>query len=364
MKRMRPFSLLPVVFLFMLTGCGDIFYLSKLGWHQSYIAFHSVPIEEVLKEPQLSQGVKEKILFIQKVKRFGEERLGLTHTDNYSTFFETPGPVLRVVTAAEKDRLHAYVWTFPVVGKVTYKSYFTEEGARKEREKLDKEGYDTFVQPVEAYSTLGWFRDPIFSPMLQWNEVSLANVILHEMAHATIYFKGRTDFNEQLATFIGSQGAVDFLRETYGSGSKEALKASQVREDDIRLSGFVDLACQRLTQFYDQRGSKEEKLKGREALFRSLKEEFLDIRGQFKTAIYRELERTDFNNAVFLAYRRYIHQLQQFQALYERCGGDLRTLVQLFTGIQKAGKDPVSALREAPRPSEIEGGPIAPSFRQ
>ena len=201
-------------------GCGDVFYLSRLGWHQSYITFHSVPVEELLKDEETGSHTKEKVRFIQEVKRYGEERFGLRRTKNYSRFFEVKGPILHVITACEKDRLHPYSWDFPIVGKVTYKSFFAAEEALKEKKILDRKGYDTFLQQAAAYSTLGWLKDPIFSSLLEWNEGELANLILHEMAHATVYFKDRTDFNEQLATFIGNQGAIDFLTEKYGSESK------------------------------------------------------------------------------------------------------------------------------------------------
>jgi predicted aminopeptidase len=338
-----PFALLLVT----LTGCGDLLYLSKLGWHQSAIALRSLPVEEVLQDPKIPSRTKEKILFIQEVKQFGEEKLGLTRTKNYSTFFETPKPVLHVVTASEKDRLAAYTWSFPVVGKVTYKSFFDAEGARKEKQKLDEKGYDTFVQPVDAYSTLGWFRDPVFSLMLEWDDVVLANLILHEMTHATVYFKGRTDFNEQLATFVGNQGAVHFLREKYGPGSKERVRAEQIQTEDILFSDWIDRVYRRLTDFYREEISREEKLEKRKELFRSFQEEFRSVKAGLKTGSYDEFATAGLNNAVLLAYHRYVQKLDRFQALYERSGRDLRKVVEFFKAILKSGEDPFSSLERA-----------------
>jgi predicted aminopeptidase len=346
MRRIPVFFFL-ILLLFALTGCGNVLYLSKLGWHQSRIAHDSAPVEEILQDEGLNADIREKIQFIQEVKHFGEERLGLTRTKNYSTFFETRGSILHVVTAAEKDRLQHYTWTFPVVGKVTYKSFFTQEGALEEKGKLDVKGYDTFVSPVDAYSTLGWFRDPIFSSMLLWDEVVLANLILHEMTHATVYFTGKTDFNEQLATFIGNQGAIRFLEEKYGSGSKEVVKAVQIREDDLLFSDWIDQAFQRLARYYDRTDSRDEKLKGREELFQSFKEEFRQIRYQFKSGIYLGFEKSDLNNAVLLAYHRYVQKLNRFQALYDGVGRDLRKVIEIFKNVKATGKDPAIFLEEA-----------------
>jgi predicted aminopeptidase len=203
-----------------MTGCGNLLYFSQLGWHQAWITTQGFPVQEVLEDEQVSQGVMEKIGFIQEVKRYGEVRLGLKKSKNYLKYVDIKGPILHVVTACEKDRLHLVTWTFPITGQVDYKGFFTRERALKEKQSLEEKGYDTCVQGVGAYSTLGWLNDPIFSSMLDWEEATLANLILHEMTHATIYFKGGTDFNEQMATFVGNRGAIDFLLEKYGSGRK------------------------------------------------------------------------------------------------------------------------------------------------
>jgi predicted aminopeptidase len=333
-----------LLFLIPLTGCGNVLYLSKLGWHQAFITFRSVPVQEVLENKEVDAKTKEKIHFIQEVKHFGEERLGLRRTESYSKFFEVKGPVLYVITASEKDRLQLYHWNFPIIGGVTYKSFFTRDGAFKEKAWLDEKGFDTFIQRAGAYSTLGWLKDPIFSNMLKWNEATLANLILHEMAHATVYFKGHTDLNEQVATFIGNQGAINFLKEKYGSGSKKVMEAIHAQEDDIIFSHWIDQACKRFSSFYKQPISRDEKLKGREEIFKSINEEFKQIRGELKTDCYKDFGKIELNNAVLLAYHRYIHSLEKFEILYEHFGGDLRKVVEFFKKIQKSKEKPSSFL--------------------
>ena len=336
MKPFRLFLLLTFISL-PLTGCGNLLYLSKLGWHQSSITFHSVPVEEVLENQGVDREAREKIQFIQEVKRYGEEKLGLAKTESYSKYFEVKGPVLHVITASEKDVLQLYRWNFPITGKVTYKSFFTREDILKEKRFLETKGYDTFVQQASAYSTLGWLKDPIFSSMLQWDEATLANLILHEMTHSTIYFKGQTDLNEQIATFVGNQGAIDFLREKYGSGSQEVAEAIHGQEDDLLFSQWIDQACQQLSHFYSREISRDEKLRGREEFFQRLKEDFGEKMASFKTEGYKNFEKVDINNAVLLAYRRYIHRLEKFQALYEQFGRDIRRVVEYFKNIQISG---------------------------
>jgi len=339
--------------LFSLTGCGNLLYLSKLGWHQSLITFHSVPVQEVLENEWTDHEAKEKIRFIQQIKRYGEEKLGLKETKSYSKYFEVKGPILHVITASEKDCLRLYHWNFPITGKVTYKSFFTKEGVLKEKRILEGKGYDTFVQQAGAYSTLGWLKDPIFSSMLQWDEATLANLILHEMTHASIYFKGQTDLNEQTATFVGNQGAIHFLMEKYGKGSKEAVEAIYSQDDDHLFSRWIDGACQQLSNLYARGISKEEKLRGREEIFQSMKEEFRELKVHFKTDDYKGFENVDLNNAVLLAYRRYIHRLEDFQALYEYFDNDLRRMIDFLKDIRASGEDPSSYLERWMKEKEI-----------
>jgi len=335
-----PVSFFLIPALLLLTGCSKVLYISGLGWHQAHISFHSVPIQEVLNDEQAAPEIQEKIRFIQEVKRYGEESVGLNRTKSYSRFFEVKGPVLYVVTASDKDQLKLYHWTFPIVGKVTYKGFFTKEGALQEKRDLDKRDYDTFLRPSEAYSTLGWLNDPIFSSMLKWDDGTLANLILHEMAHATVYFKGNTDFNEQMATFIGNQGAIDFLAKKYGSESQEVSVAFESQEDDLFFSQWADQAYRRLSMFYSQAISREEKVKGREEIFLSLQEEFKEMQPRFKTKGYRNFDQIPLNNAAVMAHRQYFHRLENFERLYEYLGRDLRRVVEMMKEIRASGEEP------------------------
>jgi predicted aminopeptidase len=329
-----------VLLLPSLNGCGNLLYLSHLGWYQAGMTFRSLPIEMVLEDEDVSLDLKEKIRFIQEVKRHGEEKLDLKKTKNYLNYVTVDGPVLYVVTACEKDRLNLVTWTFPLTGEVDYKSFFTQGRVLKEERSLEKKGYDTFVQEVAAYSTLGWMKDPIFSSMLEWEKATLASVILHEMTHATIYFKGETDFNEQMATFVGNRGAIDFLLGKYGPGSREVRGAIQSQEDDLLFSHWIGQAYRQLSEFYERAGSKEEKIRGREPIFQSLKESFQEVKARFKTNGYMEFERVEINNAVLVAYRRYVHQLERFDLLYDYFGKDLRKVVQLFKDIRESKEEP------------------------
>jgi len=343
MERARPFLVLSFLMLLM-TGCGDFFYFSRMGWYQGSVHFHSVSVKDLLEDPGTDAQAKEKIRFIQEVKRYGEKRLGLTATSNYTTFVEVKGPILYVVSASEKDRLKPYSWSFPVIGQVAYKSFFTREEAVNEKTDLDSKGYDTHTQRAGAYSTLGWLKDPILSSMLEWDHAPLANLVLHEMTHGTVYIKGHTDFNEQAATFIGNQGSINFLTEKYGAGSNEVAFARHLQEDDLLFGRWIDQACRRLTDFYEKDIPKAEKVKGREAIFQSIREEFKEIKPRLKTDMYAHFERVPLNNAVLLAYHRYIHRLSSFGPVYDYFDRDLGRVVDFFKWIQASRENPSAYL--------------------
>jgi len=343
MGRLRPCLVLALLTL-LLTGCGDLFYFSKMGWYQGSVHFHSVSVKDLLEDAGTEAQAKEKIRFIQEVKHYGEKRLGLTATENYTTFVEVKGPILYVVSACEKDRLKPYSWSFPIIGRVTYKSFFTQVDAVNEKTLLDGRGYDTYTQRAGAYSTLGWLKDPILSSMLEWDRAPLANLILHEMTHGTIYIKGHTDFNEQAATFVGNQGSINFLTEKYGADSKEVAFARRLQEDDLLFGRWIDQACRRLTDFYEKDIPKAEKVKGREAIFQSIKEEFKEIKPRLQTDTYSNFERVPLNNAVLLSYHRYIHRLSSFGPMYDYLDRDLGRVVDFFKRIQESEEDPSAYL--------------------
>ena len=187
------------------------------GIGQAKIVWNARPIKEVLDDPAVSDSVKSKLLYIEEVKKFAIDSLGLKPSKNYTTVYDQHGkPLLWVLTAAEKYQLKPYQWKFPVVGTVGYKGFFNEEKGKEKEKELEMQGYDTDLGTVSAWSTLGWFRDPILSGMLRRSEGQLAELIIHEMTHATLYVSGNVDFNENLASFIGEQGAILFLQYKYG----------------------------------------------------------------------------------------------------------------------------------------------------
>jgi len=215
-----------------------LLYGARQGYGQLNIVWNARPVEEYLRAPDFPDSLKARLRLIDEVRRYAIDSLGLKDTENYKTLFDQKGEeIMWVVMASEPFKLKPKEWKFPIVGSVPYKGFFNKELALNLKKELDTAGWDVVVRNPGGWSTLGWFTDPILSKMLNRSEGDLANLIIHEMSHATIFVKDSVDFNENLATFIGDRGAEAFLIYKYGSDSKEYI--TYIDEDKDYLK-FVD----------------------------------------------------------------------------------------------------------------------------
>lgn len=240
-------ALIAIVFLLVVIYWELIVYGVRQASGQLHIIRNARPVEEFLADPNFPDSLKARLQLINEVRRFAIDSLGLKDTENYKTMYDQQGKeVMWVVIASRKYKLEPKEWKFPVLGAVPYKGFFNEKLALQLRDELEKEGWDVIVRNPGGWSTLGWFTDPILSKMLNRSEGDLANLIIHEMSHATIFVKDSVDFNENLATFIGDRGAEQFLVYKYGIDSKEyttylAEDADYLKYVDHMLRGGVIL---------------------------------------------------------------------------------------------------------------------------
>lgn len=218
---------------------------------QMNIIYNARPVEEFLHDPDFPDSLRKKLVLINEVRRYAIDSLGLKDTRNYKTLYDQKGEeIMWVVTASEPFRLKAKEWTFPVLGSVPYKGFFNKDLAVALRDELKSEGWDVSIRNPGGWSTLGWFTDPILSKMLERNEGDLANLIIHEMSHATIFVKDSIDFNENLATFIGDRGAEKFLIHKYGVHSAEYQTYLNEDTDYLKFSDHMLRGTEKLDSLY------------------------------------------------------------------------------------------------------------------
>ncbi len=219
---------------------------------QMHIINNARDVNECLKDKAVPDSIKKKLVLIQEIRKFAVDSLGLKDSKNYTTFYDQQGkPVLWVLTACEPFAMRAYEWYFPLLGNVSYKGFFDKEIGLPEVEKVKQKFYDTEYAPVSAWSTLGWFRDPILSNMIKRKEGQIAELIIHELTHATVYLKSSVDYNENLATFVGEQGAIRFLNYKYGADAKQTIAYTNYKQDETVFGNYMVNACEQLDSVYN-----------------------------------------------------------------------------------------------------------------
>lgn len=235
-----PEFVLLLLLMLCLSMSGLVLYGIRQLKGQMSIILEARPVEDILNDASYPDSVKQKLFLIQEIKKFAADSLGINPSNNYTTFYDQKNkPVLWVLTAAEPYALKAKNWKFPVIGSVSYKGFFDKKIGEKEELELKTLGFDTELGRVNAWSTLGWFRDPILSNQLTYSEGGLAELIIHELTHGTLYVKSNVDFNENLASFIGNKGAIRFLEYKYGKDSKEYFIYMNDKADEVIFNNYI-----------------------------------------------------------------------------------------------------------------------------
>lgn len=332
-------------FSFLLSGC-QLTYIVKSGYGQMKLLSSRVPVEEVLKRDDLPEDTRHKLSISQEARNFAEDRLHLKPTKNYKSYVELDRPyVTYVVSAAPKWNLEHYQWSYPFLGKMPYKGYFNEEDAKIEEEKLMAEDLDTFMRGVTAYSTLGWFDDPLLSSMMRYKDYDLVNTIIHETVHATLYIKHAADFNERLASFLGNKGAEYFYLEREGADSKTLQQVRIDNEDSRIFSAFISEEIKNLKEWYKNISVLEKTEEIRAARMQEIQTRFeSQIQPQLKGDQYSRFSKLRLNNARLLIYKTYMQNLDEFEQLYQLVDRNFDKFLKVCKEFESA-KNPEEALR-------------------
>jgi len=328
-KKNRPLLLcaFTVFSAFLLSGC----YTLKQGITLLGYLNRAIPLEKIDNE--------DFIRLVKEIRSFAMDELGLKESRNYTHFVQLDRDYLAaVVSASAKDSFRRHEWNYPVVGRLPYKGFFNIEDARKERAKLEKKGLDVWIRGVDAFSTLGWFKDPIYSYMLDYSTARLADLIIHELVHATVFIKGQANFNEELAEFIGSEGARLFTAKRYGENSDEYRQIFTSDKDSQNYVEFIQGLIAELDALYTSETSREEKLAGKERIIKAAKERFNAEYGKrFSSDNYRGFADLPVNNAYLELFRLYHTEDNFYTELYERSGKNLPAFINAAKKITKKG---------------------------
>jgi predicted aminopeptidase len=312
---------------------------SMIGYLNRAVPLESLLVPEGGLEPSDAEKNRLFVERVQDIRRFAMEELGLKMSKNYTKYVQIDRNYLAaVVSASDADSFARHEWKYPFFGAMPYRGFFNVEDARKERAKLEKKGLDVWIRGVEAFSTLGWFRDPLYSYMRDYSAHRLADLIIHESLHATVFIKGQVQFNEELAEFVGNEGARLYMESRYGADSEEDRSMAADRENGRRYVAFIQELAAELQEVYKSDISREEKLIEKERIINAAKERFdAEYESRFDNDNYRGFSTLPINNAYIELYRLYHAEDNFFAGLYEKSGKDLPAFIAAAKAMPKKG---------------------------
>jgi predicted aminopeptidase len=326
-----------------LASCRTVSFYSQAALGQWEIYSKSKPIDSILAESVTPEKLRKKLELVQELRAYARDALNLPSENQYDCYCDLGRKhVVWVVFAAPEFSVEAKTWWYPLVGSLKYRGFFDEKDAEREAESLKKRGFEVYVGGVDAYSTLGWFRDPVLNTFVHRSDAEIAELLFHELTHQRLYLSGDTDFNEAFATAVGEEGARRWLK------SKEREKELQVYEAETGLyREFIRLVLdtrERLKNIYGETDGGA--MKDRKS------QEMANMRKHANALTQKwggvlSLDRwfaTPVNNARLNTLATYYDLVPGFERLLKECDGDLEKFCQRVESMKPLSNDERKAL--------------------
>jgi predicted aminopeptidase len=329
---------LPAGLAAVLTACSPC-YVMRAAYEQGRLLARREPIAELIKDTERPQAERDKLQLVLDAREFGV-KLGLKPEGAFTKYAKTDFDVLVwVVSASRPDAFGLYQWWFPIVGSIPYKGFFEEADAKEEAARLEAESLETWVRGAEAFSTLGWFDDPVLSTTLKHAPADIVNTVLHESLHSTIWLPEHVDFNESLAEFVGDEAGVAYFMKRLADCPPEDQKcqareqnnlaaAERNRGRDYALNRVIGSLYAALDTLYQSDLALEEKLQQRRRIFSA---ETDALRSQYpELRILKQV-----NNAEILQLKLYLGGLNKFAPALASLHGDWHSFLTKMAEIKK-----------------------------
>jgi predicted aminopeptidase len=335
---------LPGLMVVLLSGCSSVNYYSQLAGGQWQLLRDREPVAEVIADPSRPQLLRDHLAQSQKARTFASEHLHLPDNQSYRLYADIGRPyVVWNVFATQEFSLAPQTHCFPIAGCVAYRGYYSQGAARGEAALLRQQGMDVSMGGVEAYSTLGWFNDPIMNSMMNWGDERLATLIFHELAHQRFYVKDDTEFNESFANFVEQEGTRQW-RAAQGL----APLGNSARQQRDQFTQLILDTRKRLEKLYAQPLPAEAMRQAKAAEFEDLRRAYRQLRdsqwgGDKRYDAWMNLP---MNNARLLPFGLYDQWVPAFAALFRQEGGDW---LKFYAAVETMGELPVVQRKAALR---------------
>jgi len=328
--------LFPGVLFLLLNGCASVSYYGQLASGQLQLLRAREPVSRVIADPSRDEKLRAHLAQSQKARTFASQQLHLPDNQSYRLYADIGRPfVVWNVFATPEFSLTPQNHCFPIAGCVAYRGYYNQSAARGEAAILRLQGMDVSIGGVEAYSTLGWFNDPIISSMMGWGDERLATLIFHELAHQRFYVKDDTEFNESFATFVEQEGTRQWR--AYRGMAPDNGEEAQRRDQFIQL--VLDTRT-RLERLYAQPLPVEQLRQRKADEFEQLRQEYRQLRDSQWAGDkrYDPWINAPMNNARLLPFGLYDQWVPAFAALFKQAGGDW---LAFYAAVERLGALPV-----------------------
>lgn len=305
---------------------NDVRYLSRAGFEEMRILAKRVPIQHLAIDPGMPPETRERAKLVLDVRDYAAQ-LGLQAKQTYTTYSDVGrDTLLLVLTAAPRDCICPVTWHYPIAGRIPYKGFFDFAQARRAAADYSARGYDVNLRPSDAFSTLGWFNDPLLSTALASDSVELAALVFHEIAHNTLWVEGATDFNESFAQWVGYRAAADFFQSRHDTTL--ALRAQGRWHDEQLLGDYYDQLLRRLDSLYALHLPPAANDSGRQVIARWSQDTLENGYGpMLRTYSIGHATERPINNAALIGVRLYRTNLDLFAAWDLANGYDLTRAV-------------------------------------
>lgn len=332
-------ALVILVTLLSVSGCADLsYYLHSVQGHFSILQ-KTRDIDDLLRDENIDPDLIERFKLVGKIREFAFNQLQLPESDSYTEYADLKRSyVLKNLFAAEEFSVKAHRWCYPIVGCAGYRGYFDEQRLEKFISQLEQENFDIYVANVSAYSTLGWFDDPVLNTFIHWPEYRLAGLIFHELSHQRLYVDGDSRFNESFAVAVQQAGVELWLQQA--GESRQLARYKQHVSNRLKVIRLIEQGRDELGSLFKKNMTEDEKREKKQQVITQLKVDYLELSSGFDVPDgFKRWFKGELNNAKLASVSTYYAQVPVFRRMLESYDGNFQLFFEQADKLAEMSED-------------------------